>query len=682
MGEQAQAQSPEASARAEIEQLRWYIGEHNYRYYVLAQPTVSDAEYDRLFARLRELEREHPEFADPRSPTQTVGAPIQTGFEPARHAVPMLSLANAFSEQDLREWDARVHRLLQLPADRDLAFALEPKIDGLAVALHYEGGRLVRGATRGDGVTGEDVTLNLKTIKDIPWELPPYVDGLEVRGEVYMMKADFEAFNAQQAARGDKLFANPRNAAAGSLRQQDPRITRQRPLRFAAYTVIGLPDATGHLEGMARLEMYGFPTTRPSRAFGITAVQAYYDDLATRRHELPFEIDGLVIKIDHLGDQNRLGSVGREPRWAIAYKFPAIEEITRLQEIGVNVGRTGVLTPYAVLSPVRIGGVTVTHATLHNEDEIRRKDFRVGDWVVVRRAGDVIPQVVVPVVERRDGTERVFEMPERCPVCGSHVERVEGQVAVRCTAGLACKAQLARSLEHFGSRRALDIEGLGERLAAELVERQLVRDLGDLYALDKATLMGLERFADKSAANLLEALDQSKKQPFPRVLYGLGIPQVGEITAGLLADRFGSMKALIEATLEDLEEVSTIGPEISREVVEFCAEPHNRAVVAKLEAAGLTLASASRQTLAGGPLVGEEFVFTGSLESTTRDDARARVEALGASTATSITRRTTRVVAGAKAGSKLARAREAGVPILSEDEFASWMAAIESQGGP
>ncbi|MBM3269026.1 MAG: NAD-dependent DNA ligase LigA [Candidatus Sericytochromatia bacterium] len=656
-------------------QLRRELADHDFRYHVLAQPIVSDAEYDRLFQELRRLEAEHPEFASPDSPTQKVGGAIQTDFKPVRHVVPMLSLANVFGEAELRTWDERLRKLLaaegrQAP-DEPVCYATEVKVDGLAVSLHYEDGRLVRGATRGDGLQGEDVTPNLRTIKEIPWDLPPYVDKLEVRGEVYMTKAEFEEFNARQAAGGGKLFANPRNAAAGSLRQIDPRVTAQRPLHFLAYSAIGLRDVTSHLSSLTRLEQLGFQTTRPQRAQGVEAVQAAYDRTLATRHELPYEIDGLVVKVNDLVSQDVLGSVGREPRWAVAYKFPAIEETTRCLDIEVSVGRTGVLTPVAVLEPVGVGGVTVTHASLFNAEEVRRKDIRIGDWVVVRRAGDVIPQVVKAIEERRTGQEREFRMPDRCPVCDSHLEQVPGQVAVRCAGGLACRAQLAGALLHFASRRALDIQGLGDKVAEELVARGMVADLADIYRLTREDWMSLERFAAKSADNLLEALAASRTQPFERVLYGLGIPEVGEVTARLLAAEFGTVDALAAAAPERLQEIPTIGPEIAREVCNFFGEAHNLAVIEKLRAAGLQLAGS--RPAGEGPLGGHEFVFTGGLATMSRDAARAVVERLGARSADSVTKRTTEVVAGERAGSKLKKAQDAGIRILSEEEWVAWM---------
>lgn len=678
MGGMTQATpSTQDELRKRIEHLRREVEQHNFRYYVLAQPIVSDAEYDRAFLELKQLELAHPELDDPGSPTHKVGAPIQTDFKPVRHSSPMLSLGNVFSAGELKAWDERVRRLLaaegRQPEEELVAYATEVKVDGLAIALHYEDGVLVRAATRGDGVQGEDVTLNIRTIKDIPWELPPYVgiDKLEVRGEVYMTKAEFEGFNARQAQAGGKLFANPRNAAAGSLRQIDPRVTASRPLHFMAYAALGLRDVTTHNASLQRLEQLGFPTTRPQRVVGAEAVQKVYEDTLATRHRLGFEIDGLVVKVADLAAWDMLGAVGREPRWAVAYKFPAIEETTRCEDIQVSVGRTGVLTPVAILQPVQVGGVTVTHASLFNEEEVRRKDIRIGDWVVVRRAGDVIPQVVKAIEERRTGQERQFVMPDLCPVCGSHLERVPDQVAVRCAGGLACRAQLVNSLTHFASRRALDIQGLGTKVAEELVDKGMVRDLADIFEQTKDDFLRLERFGSKSADNLLAALEGAKQQPFDRVIYGLGIPQVGEVTAKLLANEFSFIDAIMGATQEQLTAIPTIGPEIAAEVVTFFAEPHNRAVIAKLKAAGLRLEVEGGP--GGGPLAGHELVFTGGLTSMSRDAARAIVERLGSRTADSVTKRTTEVVAGEKAGSKLKKAQDAGIRILTEDEWLAWM---------
>lgn len=662
-----------------ITQLRREIKGHDFRYYVLAQPSVSDAEYDRLFHDLKQLEETNPEFADPGSPTQTVGAALQTDFKSVPHLRPMLSLANAFADQEFRDWDARVRKGLEkagVEAGPDITYATEGKVDGLAVSLIYEDGVLVRGVTRGDGNSGEDVTLNLRTLADIPWELPPYVENLEVRGEIYMTKADFEGLNEEQLAKGDKLYANPRNSAAGSLRQIDPRITRTRPLRFLAYSVFGIGDLTGHVASLERLSQWGFKTTKPQRAVGILSVRKIYEETLAGRNLMAYEIDGLVVKVDSLRMQDRLGFVGREPRWAVAYKFPSIQEMTRLVDIMVTVGRTGVLTPTAVLEPVRIGGVTVTHAGLHNEDEVRRKDIRIGDWVLVQRAGDVIPQIVKVIEERRTGAERAFAMPTTCPVCGAEAERLPGQVALRCTGGLACQAQLVYKIHYFGSRRAMDIGGLGERLCEELVNRGLVHDVADLFLLSKEDLVRIERFGEKSAENLLKAIEFAKAQPYERVLYGLGIPEIGEVTAGLLARAFPTIDGLKGATHEDLQEVPSIGPEIATEVVQFFSEPHNRAVVEKLRAAGLHMTGTVSISVSDGPLIAHEVVFTGTLLTLKREDAREIIEKLGGKTADSISKRTTEVVAGDKAGTKLKKARDLGIQILDETGFLAWMTAL------
>lgn len=660
----------ETDVRAEIERLRREIDEHNYRYNVLNQPIISDIEFDRLFRRLQALEEAHPEYASADSPTQRVGAPVQTGFKTIAHSVPMLSLANCFDDTELRAWDARVHKLLGL--EGDFTYTLEPKIDGLAVSMVYEKGYLVRAATRGDGLTGEDVTANIRTIRDIPWSLPPYApDFLEVRGEVYMNKADFECMNAERAEAGESLFANPRNAAAGALRQLDPRVTAKRPLAFWAYATLGLEGITtqyGALEATSRL---GFPVYDGIRLVnGLEAVIAAYRSFASGRDELPFEIDGVVIKLNSLALQDRLGAVGREPRWAIAYKFPATQQTTRLVDILVQVGRTGVLTPVAVLEPVELGGVVVSRATLHNEDEIRRKDLRIGDWVIVQRAGDVIPQIVKSIPERREGNERTFQMPEQCPVCGGAAVRPEGLVARYCTNGLQCPAQLTEAIKHFGSRRGMDVEGLGLKVAEVLVDKGLVKDLADVYYLRRADLLALERFGEKSADNLLAALEASKSQPLDRLVYALGIHEVGDQTAKLLARHFRSLARLATASEAELQAIPTIGPAVSESLASFFAEPRNLAVIDKLRQAGVTTELAGGdEPPPAGPLLGKCFVFTGRMEAMSRPEAEELVERLGATTQSSVTKKTTHLVTGDEAGSKLDKARKLGVQVLSEAEF-------------
>lgn len=664
---------------SEVARLRRELEEHNYRYYVLNQPTISDAEYDRMFRQLQEIERAHPELDDPNSPTHRVGAPVQEGFGTIRHRVPMLSLANAFNVDELKAWDARVRKLLGTSGE--ITYTVEPKIDGLAISLRYEKGRLVEAATRGDGITGEDVTSNVRTIGEIPWHLPPYApENIEVRGEVYMNKEDFRRLNAEREKLGDPLFANPRNAAAGSLRQLDPRVTAKRPLRFWAYGAIGLEGITTHYGALEAVGNMGFPVYPEIRLVtGIDAVEALYQRYCETREQLPFEIDGIVIKVNSLADQERLGAVGREPRWAIAYKFPAIQETTRLLDVTVQVGRTGAITPVAILEPVNIGGVVVSRATLHNEDEIVRKDLRIGDWVVVQRAGDVIPQVVKAIPERRTGEERIFQMPETCPVCGAPTMRLEGEAARYCTNGLQCPAQLVESLRHFASRRAMDIEWLGIKVAEMLVSAGLVKDVADLYALSKEQLLALDRFGEKSAENLLEAIEQSKGRPLDRLIFALGIHEVGEVTARLLANAFRSMDALMAASREELQKIPSIGPSMSQSIVDFFAEEHNRKVIAKLKAAGLTMElPEAAPVVKDSPFAGREVVFTGKLETMTRAQAQELVERLGGTAGTSVTKKTSLVVAGADAGSKLEKARKLEIPIMSEAEFTRWVA--EAQG--
>ncbi len=663
----------------EVERLRREIEEHNYRYHVLNQPTISDAEYDRTFRRLQEIEREHPEFDTPDSPSHRVGAPVQEGFGTIRHRVPMLSLANAFNVDELKAWDARVRKLLGTSGE--VTYSVEPKIDGLAISLRFEAGRLIEAATRGDGVTGEDVTSNIRTIKDIPWHLPPYCpENIEVRGEVYMGKEDFRKLNEEREQLGEALFANPRNAAAGSLRQLDPRVTAKRPLGFWAYGAIGLGGITTHYGALEAVGNMGFPVYPEVRLVtGIDAVEALYQRYCETREALGFEIDGVVIKVNSLADQERLGAVGREPRWAIAYKFPAIQETTRLEDIMVHVGRTGTINPVAVLAPVNIGGVVVSRATLHNEDEIVRKDLRIGDWVVVQRAGDVIPQVVKSIPEKRTGDERLFEMPDHCPVCGAPAVRIEGEAARYCTNGLQCPAQLVESLRHFASRRAMDIEWLGIKVAEMLVDAELIKDVADLYALSKEQLLALDRFGEKSADNLLEAIEQSKGRSLDRLIFALGIHEVGEVTARLLAKEFRSMDGLMAATREQLQLIPSIGPSMSESIVDFFAEEHSRKVIGKLKAAGLTMElPEAAPVVADSPFAGREVVFTGKLETMTRGQAQELVERLGGTAGGSVTKKTSLVVAGAEAGSKLDKARKLEIPIMSEAEFTRWVA--ESQG--
>ena len=660
--------SSRKDAAKRVHELREAIAEHNYRYYVLADPSVPDAEYDRLMRELEGLEREHPELDDPDSPTHRVGDRPAEGFETVEHAVPMLSLANAFEEEEVEEFDRRIRETL----DRDkVVYAVEPKLDGLAISLRYESGRLVRAATRGDGRSGEDVTGNVRTIRAIPLQLrkasPP--DRLEVRGEIYMTRSGFEALNRRLQADGGKTFVNPRNAAAGSLRQLDPAITADRPLRFFAYSAIAEPDlAQSQHEILQRLVELGFPVSDlAGRAGGLGELLEYHRQVQERRTELDFDIDGVVYKVDDIDQQQELGFVSRSPRWALAHKFPAQEEMTRLERIDVQVGRTGKLTPVARLEPVFVGGVTVTNATLHNLDEIRRKDVRPGDWVIVRRAGDVIPEVVRSIPERREDELDEWQLPEQCPVCGSHIEQVDGEADARCTGGLVCAAQRKRALEHFASRSAMDIEGLGTKVIDQLVERDLVDDPADLYRLDVEQLAGLDRMGEKSARNLVDALNRSRKVSLGRLLFALGIREVGEVSAQALARHFRDLEPLMDADPETLESVRDVGPVMARHIHEFFSEPRNRDVVQRLIDRGVEWHVESEPEPEQQPLSGNTYVLTGSLEALTRSEAKKRLESLGARVTGSVSKNTTAVIAGSEPGSKLDKARDLGVEVLDED---------------
>jgi DNA ligase (NAD+) len=663
------AASDQAAARAE--RLRREIERANHAYYVRDNPAIPDAEYDRMMRELQELEARHPELASPDSPTQRVGGAPQAAFAPVSHVTPMLSLNNAFSQAEVEAFDRRVRDGLETSGE--LEYAVEPKFDGLAISLTYENGRFVVGATRGDGFTGEDVTHNLRTVKSIPLRLggrnvPEF---LEVRGEVMMFKRDFEALNRSQREKGEREFVNPRNAAAGSLRQLDPRITAGRRLAFFAY---GLGKVKGskvpedrHSARLDYLEALHFPVSGERQVVkGVKGLMEYYARIAERRPALPFEIDGVVYKLDALADQARLGYVSRAPRFAIAHKYPAQEEITQVLEIGVQVGRTGALTPVARLAPVFVGGVTVTNATLHNEDEVRRKDVHAGDFVVVRRAGDVIPEVVSVVLERRPKDVRPFRMPDKCPVCQSRVERLDGEAVTRCTAGLFCPAQRKQALLHFAGRHAMDIEGLGEKLVDQLVDQGLVKTLADLYDLDLQSLSGLDRMAEKSAANVRNAIDRSRNTTLARFIYALGIRNVGETTAKDLARHFGSLDALMQADEQRLQEAPDVGPVVAASIAHFFREPHNREVIARMRRAGVAWPESDPVPAAALPLSSKTFVLTGTLPGMSREDAKARIEALGGKVAGSVSRKTDYVVAGSDPGSKLDKARELGVAVLDE----------------
>ncbi|MCR4392570.1 MAG: NAD-dependent DNA ligase LigA [Candidatus Acetothermia bacterium] len=652
-----------------IEQLRTDIRRYDYHYYVLDQPLISDAEYDRLFRELQELEERYPQFVTPDSPTQRAGAPPAEEFGSVEHHIPMLSLQNCFSEDELAEWADRGRRLLG-PAE--VEYVCEPKLDGLSVELVYMDGAFTVGSTRGDGRVGEDVTRNLRTIKQVPLRLfspdgpPPRL--LEVRGEVYMEKEAFRRLNREREKQGEPLFANPRNAAAGSLRQLDPSVTAGRPLKLFCYHVgraegIEIRSQSELLTVFPKLGLPVNPIWKLCRS--LPEVIAFYHELLRGRDRLPYESDGMVVKVNDFAQREVLGEVSRAPRWAIAFKFPAEEATTRVRDIVVQVGRTGALTPVALLAPVELSGATVSRATLHNEEEVRRKDVRIGDWVLVRRAGEVIPEVIKSIPERRTGEEREFTMPDRCPACGGPVERPPGEVAHRCE-NVSCPARIKESIRHFAWRRAADIQGLGEKLVDRLVESGLVRRVSDIYRLRKEDLVALERMGEKSAQNLLDQIDRSKGMPLARLIFALGIRYVGEHLAEVLAEHFGSLDALARATYGELLAVPEVGPRIAQSVVDFFRNPDNRRLIEELRAAGVAV-EAGRPV--EGPLSGKTFVFTGALAGLTRDEAVKLVEALGGKVSGSVSRKVDYVVVGADPGSKLARAQELGIPVLTEEEF-------------
>ena len=658
----------------EVQGLRDQLDAWNYQYYVLDQPTVPDAEYDRCLRRLQALEAEHPDLVTPDSPTQRVGAAPLSQFDQIAHEIPMLSLDNAFDEQDMRDFN---RRLLDRLGDgtEQLEYSCEPKLDGIAVSLLYRDGLLQRGATRGDGATGEDITLNVRTIPSIPLRLrgEGFPALLEVRGEIYMPKAGFEQLNDRARAQGDKVFVNPRNAAAGSLRQLDARITAQRPLEMCCYGVGltkggELPDS--HSQVMSCLQQWGLRINTESRVVrGIEACDDYYQALAQRREDLAYDIDGIVFKVNDLAIQQRLGFVSRAPRWAIARKFPAQEEMTRLLDVEFQVGRTGAITPVARLEPVFVGGVTVSNATLHNSDEIQRLGVQIGDTVIIRRAGDVIPQVVSVVTELRPTDARAVVFPPVCPVCSSKVEREAEEATLRCMGGLVCGAQQKAAIKHFASRRALDIEGLGDKLVDQLVDEGLLENVAGLYTLSRERLSGLDRMGEKSADNLLAALEASKQTTLARFIFALGIREVGEATALNLARHFGNWEALQQASEEQLLAVDDVGPVVADHLRQFFDSASSMQVVAALRGAGVQWPDVEVAPAEEMPLAGQTWVVTGKLEALARNDAKAHLQALGAKVAGSVSARTTCVVAGPGAGSKLGKATELGVEVLDEPAF-------------
>ncbi len=655
-----------------LNELRAQINSHNYRYHVLADPTISDAQYDALMRELLALEESHPDLVTPDSPTQRVGAAPAEGFPEVEHPVPLLSLGNVFNLAGLQAWYQRTQDLLD---GAPFELVCELKIDGLAVALTYESGRLVRGATRGDGVRGEDVTLNLRTIRSIPLAVtqaePPV--RFEVRGEVYFPRSGFQRFNEERVAQGEAPYANPRNTAAGSLRQLDPKMTASRPLDIFVYALGyagdgGMPD--DHWGTLQRLREMGFKTS-PSNAFCNTLeeVEDYYQKWLGQKDALDYGVDGVVIKVNSFAHQRHLGVVGREPRWAIAYKFPATQAVTRLLDIEVNVGRTGALNPFAVLEPVNVGGATVKAATLHNEDDIHRKDLRIGDWVTVERAGEVIPQVVAPITSRRTGQEHEFHVPATCPSCSGPVVRPSDEVMSYCV-NSACPAQFARLLMHFVGRGAMDIEGIGEKLAQALIDARLVKDVADIYRLKMGDLVPLERMAEKSATNLLAAIKNSRYRPLPNVIFALGIRHVGIETAEALVADFGSLNRIKTATREELAAVPGVGPKIADSIMAYFRQEGNRNVVTKLRSSGVGLeAKVPSQEAGESPLAGMHLVVTGRLESMSRSQAEGRIKQLGGTAGSSVSRKTAFLVAGEEPGSKLTQARELGTSVLNEAEF-------------
>ena len=659
-------------AAGRIRELREQIEHHNYRYYVLDDPQVSDARYDQLLAELKRLEEAHPQLVTPQSPTQRVGAEPVREFGEVVHAVPMLSLDNAFSDEDALDFDRRVRERLDI---EQVSYSAEPKIDGLAVSLRYEHGKLVQAATRGDGTRGEEVTANVRAIRSVPLALrgkPPAL--LEVRGEVFMMRRSFESLNRRAAENGEKTFVNPRNAAAGSLRQLDPAVTASRSLDLFLY---GLGATDGwtvprrHSEILAALREFGLRTCPETDVVdGAQGCLAYYARIGSARDSLGYDIDGVVYKVDRLDWQRDLGFVARAPRWAIAHKFPAQEETTVVRDVEFQVGRTGALTPVARLEPVFVGGVTVSNVTLHNMDELARKDVHIGDTVVVRRAGDVIPEVVRVIPDLRPAGARAVQMPERCPVCNSHVTRAEGEAVARCTGGLVCRAQRREALRHFASRRAMDIDGLGDRIVEQLVEAGRVETPADLYSLGQAELAALERMGEKSAANLVAALESSKQTTLPRFLFALGIRDVGEATALALAEHFGTLEPLETATLEEIQQVRDVGPVVAQHVRDFFDEDRNRKVIAALRESGVRWPVIERtRAAAEGPLTGQVVVITGTLPSLSRDAARDAARAAGATVTDSVSKKTTLLVVGDDAGSKLKKAQDLGVRTVDEAEF-------------
>ncbi|RUO79065.1 NAD-dependent DNA ligase LigA [Pseudidiomarina taiwanensis] len=671
----------EASIPQRMQELAQLLQRYNQEYYELDQPSVPDAEYDRLFRQLQQLEADYPQYADSNSPTQKVGGKALSAFQQVTHETPMLSLDNAFEEDEFSAFYQRIRERLDLTSE--LEFCCEPKLDGAAVSILYEQGKLIRAATRGDGQTGEDITENVKTIRNVPLQLSgDYPQRLEVRGEVFMPIKAFESYNQHALERGDKVFANPRNAAAGSLRQLDSKVTAQRPLHFYAYsmgvvsTEVNLADS--HAGRLQQLQSWGLPISDEIKVVeGASAVTAYYQDILSRRPQLRYEIDGVVLKVNSIALQDNLGFVSRAPRWAIAWKFPAQEEMTTIHGVDFQVGRTGAITPVARLNPVAVGGVTVSNATLHNADEIERLDIRIGDVVIIRRAGDVIPQVVQVVMDRRPADTTPIEFPSACPECGSHIERAQGEAVARCTGGLICPAQRRESLKHFASRKAMDIDGLGDKLIEQLVELDWLHSPADLYRLKAHKLALLPRMGAKSADKIVQAIDKSKQTTLPRFLYALGIREVGEATALNLSHHFGDLPAIQAAELEQLEQVQDVGAVVASHIYQFFREPHNQTVIEELEELGIAWPALEKPSAATATLAGHTYVLTGTLTTMTRDQAKQALQALGAKVSGSVSKKTTAVIAGDNAGSKLSKAEQLGVPVLSEQELEQLLSDVD-----
>ena len=665
--------------RAEYEQLKDELNQHNHRYYVLDEPTIPDSEYDRSMRRLQDIEQQHPELLSDDSPSQRVGGAALPSFSQVSHAVPMLSLDNAFSEEELEAFDRRISDRLNYKDDQQIDYVCEPKLDGVAVSLLYNQGLLVRGATRGDGKVGEDITANVRTINSIPLRLNG--DGipelLEVRGEIYLPRGGFDKINAAAIAKGDKPFVNPRNAAAGSLRQLDSKITASRPLEMCAYSVgqfQGGETPDSHLNMLKALGSWGFKiNTYVEAVQGIAACEAYYERMQKRRDQLPYDIDGIVYKVNDLGLQQRLGFVSKAPRWAIARKFPAQEEMTQLVDVEFQVGRTGALTPVARLAPVFVGGVTVSNATLHNGDEIARLGLCIGDTVIIRRAGDVIPKVAAVVLDRRPENAQPIVFPENCPVCQSSVRRVEGEAVARCSGGLFCGAQSKEAIKHFASRKAMDIDGLGDKLVELLVDRGLIYSPADLYELSATKIADLERMGEKSAQNLIDSIAVSRQTTLAKFLFALGIREVGEATGQTLARNFGSLEAIIEADQDALLEVDDIGPVVAYYIRDFFRNPDNLSIINALRESGVSWDDIDITAQDSQPLKGQTWVLTGGMEIMSRAEAKDRLQELGAKVAGSVSAKTSQVVAGPGAGSKLTKAQSLDIPVFDEEQFLAFL---------